>query len=265
MNIFFHTELYQKKIKLASFLSILLFAFLFSGIVAANPDALSVIIESPLDNENITGATAYAFNADTNETANNLTWQYYSGGWNDIAINTTSGTNFTRTVDLNSTLIPDGNYSVRAIADNGGLNESTSSNSEFVTFDFTAPTITLGAPYADGNITSNSTPIFTFNVTDQVINGVYSFFSCELFMNGTGYGTNTTVGNNTDTQLQANGTVPNGGYEVAINCTDYAGNEGASASRYITIDASAIQMAISIPADNKKNRQHSRDIQLHPN
>ncbi|MFH1337249.1 MAG: PGF-pre-PGF domain-containing protein [Nanoarchaeota archaeon] len=257
--------LFVGKAKFSAILVIAVFSFfVLYQFASANPDALQVIIEAPLSNANVTNTSEYTFNADTNETANNLTWQYQSGGWQDIAINTTAGTNFTRTIAINSSLIPDGNYTVRAVADIGGLNESQATNATAVTFDFRAPTITIGAPYADGNITGNTTPVFTFNVSDQVINGVYSFFNCELFFNNTGYGTNTTVGNNTDTTLQANATIATGGYNVAVNCTDYAGNEGESTSRYVTIDAIDVLMTITVPADNKNTTNAAVNFSFTP-
>ncbi|MFH1445619.1 MAG: PGF-pre-PGF domain-containing protein, partial [Nanoarchaeota archaeon] len=228
--------------------------FWYFPVGQASPDAVIVILTAPESNQNITNTSAFIFKATTNMSAPDMTWQYYSDGvWSDITVNGTTGINntyFNKSITLNSGLIPDGNYTVRAVTNNTGI-PSNSSNITSVTFDFNPPAVTIGSPYADQNVTTNTTPVFTFSMVDHVVNAVYSLFNCQLFMNDTMYAANTVVANSTNTNMQVNTSLPSGGYVNEINCTDYAGLEGTS-TRYITIDVSDVQMVISVPADNWK-------------
>jgi len=78
-----------------------------------------------------------------------------------------------------------------------------------------APTITLVSP-SDNTYTTDNTPSFKFNIIDDS----NSTTSAELFINGTGYGTNTSVLNATDTTITANASLSDGYYEWWINATD---------------------------------------------
>lgn len=75
------------------------------------------------------------------------------------------------------------------------------------------PVIHIVSP-ADPSNTTDHTPDFTFNFTDSLEN-----MSCELLINGTGYGIDGMVLNNTNTVITANQTLGDGYYEWLINCT----------------------------------------------
>ncbi len=77
------------------------------------------------------------------------------------------------------------------------------------------PTVNLVSP-PDGNTTYDTTPTFTFNVTDND----NTTLSCELLINGTGYGENTSVSNNTNTDITANTSLSPGLYSWNVNCSD---------------------------------------------
>ena len=76
----------------------------------------------------------------------------------------------------------------------------------------------------------NTTTVdFAFNINTNALNVL-----CELFINDTGYGKNTSVQNNTQTTITANSTLSEGNYNWYINCT--AGKTKQSEIRIFTID-----------------------------
>ena len=87
--------------------------------------------------------------------------------------------------------------------------------------------ITLNSP-PNQTTTDDSTPDFNFTVS-----GTESSYSCELFLNDTGYGT-ATANNNTATIITANQSLLDGTYDWYINCT--AGITNQSEVREITIN-----------------------------
>ena len=87
--------------------------------------------------------------------------------------------------------------------------------------------ITLNSPL-NQTTTDDSTPDFNFTVS-----GTESSYSCELFINDTGYGT-ATANNNTPTIITANQSLSDGTYDWYINCTA-GGVTNQSEVREITI------------------------------
>jgi len=90
---------------------------------------------------------------------------------------------------------------------------------------------TLNSP-SNQTFTNDNTPDFNFTIT-----GNWTSYSCELFLNDTGYGTNTSVLNDTATIITANDTVSDSFYNWYINCTNSTTNQ--SEVRDITIDTTA--------------------------
>ncbi|ODS41670.1 MAG: hypothetical protein A7315_00720 [Candidatus Altiarchaeales archaeon WOR_SM1_79] len=84
-----------------------------------------------------------------------------------------------------------------------------------VAADVTPPIIYLMSPANDSKTTDN-TPDFTFNATDDAATQM----NCTLYINGTAYGTNNSVQNNTETTITANSTLDDGTYSWWINCSD---------------------------------------------
>ncbi|RLI91232.1 MAG: hypothetical protein DRO95_04750, partial [Candidatus Altiarchaeales archaeon] len=88
--------------------------------------------------------------------------------------------------------------------------------------------ITLNSP-PNQTTTNDPTPDFNFTVS-----GTESSYSCELFINNTGYG-NATANNNIATIITANSTLSDGTYNWKINCTAYD-TSNVSETRTLIID-----------------------------
>ena len=109
--------------------------------------------------------------------------------------------------------------------------------------------ITLNSP-PNQTTTSDPTPDFNFTVS-----GIESSYSCELFINDTGYGT-TIANNNTPTIITANWSLSNGTYNWYINCTA-GGITNQSEIREITINATP--PAFSITLNSPPNQTTTSD------
>ncbi len=94
----------------------------------------------------------------------------------------------------------------------------------------TIDSIVLNSP-PNQTATTDTTPDFNFTA----ISDINTTFSCELFIDDTGYGANDSVSNNTATIITANSTLSDGTYNWYINCTDVNGTS-KSEERVITID-----------------------------
>jgi len=93
--------------------------------------------------------------------------------------------------------------------------------------------INLMSP-SEGNLTTDNQPDFTFNYTYSPS----ATISCELVIDSTGYGINSSVTNNTPTTITANTTLAEGNHSWRIDCAK--GNiEVASSARTINIDTGA--------------------------
>ncbi len=94
----------------------------------------------------------------------------------------------------------------------------------------TVTSITLNSP-ANQTATNDNTPDFNFTP----ISDINTTFSCELFIDDTGYGANDSVQNDTATIITANSSLSDSEYNWYINCTDVNGTS-KSETREITID-----------------------------
>ncbi|PLW80313.1 hypothetical protein C0585_03275 [Candidatus Woesearchaeota archaeon] len=92
------------------------------------------------------------------------------------------------------------------------------------------PSINLLSP-KNNNVTTNTSQIFTFNFTDTYS----STANCSLIINGSIYRYNSTVLNNTPTDINQELSI--GNYNWTINCTDIYGNIGSDDGRNLTIEA----------------------------
>ena len=99
--------------------------------------------------------------------------------------------------------------------------------------------ITLNSP-PNQTTTDDSTPDFNFTVS-----GTESSYSCELFINDTGYGT-ATANNNTATIITANSSLSDGTYDWYVNCTA-GGVTNQSEVREITINTATITVKLQDP------------------
>lgn len=118
----------------------------------------------------------------------------------------------------------------------------------------TITTLSLSSP-GNNTLTANNTPGFAFTA----ISDTNTTFPCELFINATGYGTNSTVSNNTVTTIAANTTLSDGLYSWYINCTDVNGSN-ISEARNLRIDATKPEVAS--PAVNATLVKSTSSIQI---
>lgn len=97
----------------------------------------------------------------------------------------------------------------------------------------------------DNNITTNQSQQ-THNFT---VSGTNSTYSCTLYYNGTAYGANSSVLNNTITSITANASVSSGVYTWNVTCT--AGLVSNTSSRIITIDTVSPLVSIILPVSGQ--------------
>jgi len=133
---------------------------------------------------------------------------------------------------------------------------TTAATARTINIDNTAPTVSLSSP-ATNNWTTDTTPDFVFTVTDALSTS----FNCVLDINGTNYGTNTSVLNNTATTITANTALAeNTGYSWNVNCTDLAGKAAQGTARTINVDATAPTVSLSSPATNNWTNDPTPDF-----
>ncbi|MHA2065036.1 MAG: NosD domain-containing protein, partial [Candidatus Thorarchaeota archaeon] len=110
---------------------------------------------------------------------------------------------------------------------------------DFSPLTYTPVRVYLESPSNNTENTTDRTPDFIFNATDQVS----PTLSCELFLNQTdtgsgtptGYDINTSTQNDTSTTLTANTSLSNGYYDWWISCTNTYGKSNTSEVRNISI------------------------------
>lgn len=100
--------------------------------------------------------------------------------------------------------------------------------------------ISLTSP-GNATWTTDATPDFVFNATSDS----NATLGCELFINGTGYGANSSAANDTSTTITANASLADGSHSWYINCTDTGTNQ--SEARTLNVDATAPAASLSFP------------------
>jgi len=110
---------------------------------------------------------------------------------------------------------------------------------------FKTATITL-SKLGDGAYTNNPTPDFQFTVT-----GNETDYSCELFINDTGYGVETAQ-NNTLTTITANTSLSEGTYYWYINCTK-GGITNQSSTWHFTVDLTSPNLTFQNPTEGNNS------------
>ncbi len=163
-----------------------------------------------------------------------------------------STSNYTATT-ITSSVLSEGARSWKVgCTDAGG---EVNSSAQTLNVDATAPVVTPNSP-ADATNTSDSTPDFNFTYTDaQALTA-----SCELFIANTSYGTNASTLNDTATVITANASVADGSHSWYVNCTDFAGNTGASTSRTINIDTATPVVTLNNPASGVNTSDNTPDF-----
>ena len=164
---------------------------------------------------------------------------------NDSAVGDVVSTGVTNNTNTLVATLGSGNYSsgdnitTEYWAGDGTVNTTKANMTDTVQSQFI---ITLNSPADEYNSSDNTTD---FNFT---VSGTDDSYSCELFLNDTGYSTNTTTLNNTETIITANSSVNDGYYDWNINCT--AGiTTNTSEIRQITIDTVTPNITIYSPTN----------------
>jgi len=170
-----------------------------------------------------------------------INYTFYVDGASNVAGTASNATSSSATLSS----LSEGSHSlILEATDEAGNSQNSSSYTIYV--DVTAPTIALSAP-SNGTWTNDSTPSFQFTPVDNLA----STLSCELFIDGTAYGKNTSVINGTLTAIVANSSLSDGTKNWYINCTDNASNTGQSATWQLKIDTVApTTTATAVKADS---------------
>jgi PGF-pre-PGF domain-containing protein len=119
--------------------------------------------------------------------------------------------------------------------------------------DRSAPNVTLRTATFS---TSDTTPTVSMNFTDAL----FAEASCTLYMGGTATVTNSSVMNNTNTNLTVTSALSAAEYFTEVNCTDGSGNIGNSSSITITIDAVAAATTSSSGSSGGGSRGSSSGV-----
>jgi PGF-pre-PGF domain-containing protein len=202
----------------------------------------SIIFNSPLNNSYLSTGIQI-FNAtviDINSGISTVMFNFTNGSSSVllVASNETS-THWNATYNLSN--LAEEVHTMTVLA-NDTLNNLNNSESIVFTVDRTAPVVTI--INASFN-TSNTSPLITFNYTDDLA----LTSACILYLNNTAYN-ETTVNNDTNTDILINATLTDAPYAVTFNCTDPSGNVAASSEIILTIDATLPEVNITNPSTN---------------
>jgi len=210
----------------------------------------SVTLNSPANLANTSNTTpGFSFTA-VSTTNTTFSCVLYVDGANVGSNASTS--NYTATIITSSALSEGARSWKVGCTDAGG---EVNSSAQTLNVDATAPAVTANSPAAATN-TSDSTPDFNFTYTDaQAL-----IASCELFVDDTGHGTNTSTLNSTATVITANASIADGSHNWNVNCTDSAGNVGTSSSRTINVDTALPVVTLNSPANNANTSDSTPDF-----
>jgi PGF-pre-PGF domain-containing protein len=128
---------------------------------------------------------------------------------------------------------------------------NNTNSSQFVTvFVDTVPPIVnleVGQNHDNWTWTTDTTPTLTYNYTDNTSPNA----SCELFIDEVGYGVNSTVLNDTQTNFTVNTSLTSGKKAWYVNCTDLGSNSNSSLNNSAAFYLDVVSpVAIGTPANN---------------
>ncbi|MBN2101899.1 MAG: DUF2341 domain-containing protein [Candidatus Aenigmarchaeota archaeon] len=217
-----------------------------------------VVLNNPADNFNSSSGDIY-FNCtgfdEVNLTSINL-YGSWGPGWhlnatNDSVINNTLTT-------FNVKGIKEGTYEWNCYACGNFTNCQFYSVNYTITVDTTAPTVSLSSPIPDFNTTSESID-FIFTATDNLA----SALSCDLIINGSVAGTNSSTLNGTLTTFIQSSLSEGLDQTWAVNCSDSAQNSNQPSARTFSIDRTGPSIAFPYYANaTKKTSSQTLTINL---
>ncbi len=115
-----------------------------------------------------------------------------------------------------------------------------------------APNVTMNSTSYD---TTDTTPDVNFTATDDS----NQTFSCTVYFNGTAYGTNSSVQNNTLTNLESNTSLSDSTYTVYVNCTDTDSSQKTGQSSSIDIGVDTTSPTISYNPTTTQEGNYSQN------
>lgn len=152
--------------------------------------------------------------------------------------NNVTATNVSNVYTANYTFSFGGNYSYKWHSFGSGMNGNHNVSGTRVyhvnsSSDIVAPNIVLILPADNALEQTNSTPDFSFNVTDDKA----AELVCTLWIDDVAYGTNSSVVNAESTTITANVSVSNGIKDWWINCSDGNNSDVSEVRKYISMVA----------------------------
>jgi uncharacterized repeat protein (TIGR01451 family) len=200
-----------------------------------------------------TGPPAITFVSPTpaNDTAINVNWTYVNITsnetltaayleWNGTNVSMSgSGTNWF----LNQTGLSNGAYTYKVYGNDSYGNVGVSQTMTVIV-NTMLPVLSLVSPANSAFFNTNSIT-FTFNFTSAFS----ATANCSIYVDGVLNQTNSSVANNTNTNLTVSG-LSNGLHNWSVSCTDLANNTGTSSTSNFTIGTAAPIIQFVSPANN---------------
>ncbi len=182
-----------------------------------------VDLDSP-SNLNSTNSTTVAFNCsaiDSSGLVNISLYGNWSGAWGVEGTNNVTGTTNETNFSVGGLSVGNYEWSCYVCDDENNCRFGTANYTLNITGagDTTAPSVYLESPANNTLNTTDNTPDFVFNVTDETA----SILDCLLWLNNgsdMAYGNNSSVLNATSTTITANASLGNDDYTWWINCSD---------------------------------------------
>jgi subtilisin len=136
-------------------------------------------------------------------------------------------------------LSQEGSYKWNCKAFNNASQMDIGSSNYSITYDITAPNITLISPDDSSSYTSNSQLInFVYNISDN-----YNIANCSLIVNEAISLTNSSIANSFNQNFSQ--TFSPGSYNWKISCIDYSGNLANSSQRSFVVSAPTVSSSES--------------------
>ncbi len=192
------------------------------------PNVISFISPSETNNSAISrNYLTYNISAQDNLAVDTITVYLYNS---NFSLNR-SNSSKTNPFFGNFTNLSEGIYYLNVSVNDTSSNLNSSSELRKVTIDTTPPAVTLISPNVS-QVLNTSTYYFMFNV-----NSLAEIQSCKLIFNNTIVETEYDIDKTTTNRISDS--LTNGANNWSINCTDAAGNEGASVKRAFIVDIPA--------------------------
>ncbi len=216
----------------------------------------TVNLTSPVNNYN-TSQTSISFNCTSTDNTNLTNISFYTnttGSWLLNATGNVTGTSNSTNITISALTV--GTYKWGCLAYDQNSEGNWSSSNYTLTVETTAPTVTLIRPTNNTKNTSNRNIKFFYNVTDGL-----NIDNCSLIINNSVNQTNSSI-NKSIANLTFIQSLANADYNWSVNCSDNAGNIGASTTYNITVDVdqTAPIVRLTSPVNNYNTSNYSVNL-----